>query len=467
MDYIECEVPQSEGYCTDNECPCAPAQLARGEGYLLITPEIVEFRRSALTRAQLQDVLAPRLKAGEYISSTAYEPMLICEQAARTRGLDMEVAAEDARKWWESGRAPLRATPTAGENASSATESPAARKPAPEESAAQQPPEPAPAPAQPPPVPAEPAEKQSTAPQTESISAEEVAEQFADGPLAQLAAKMARGHESGDARAQDNQPEPGAAATNVNPSDESTVVAAVQPQRLDEEPEENPAAAAEPDKPKKKPGTGVAVALYALLAALTLVVGVVGVLVLRKIHAERKVADEPLPASISLETDKDDPLRAVEFEPEAKAPDSEEPAEPAEPADVQSESNEPAQPAPKQRNTTSVQPPNARPALRTGFFENVYSFRDSRYQGAIEFREVEGGQGAYRQQVRIAGKPKVYTVEGRFVATDNRIVFRPEGAETQVVWELEKLDPGNGSAVFYDPRQEDRAASRVYLTPSR
>lgn len=41
-------------------------------------------------------------------------PILVCEQGARARGLDLEVAAADAKYWWETGLAPLRATPLSG-----------------------------------------------------------------------------------------------------------------------------------------------------------------------------------------------------------------------------------------------------------------------------------------------------------------------------------------------------------------
>ena len=39
--------------------------------------------------------------------------VLLCEQAARSRGLEIAIAAADARHWWETGTAPLRATPAA------------------------------------------------------------------------------------------------------------------------------------------------------------------------------------------------------------------------------------------------------------------------------------------------------------------------------------------------------------------
>jgi len=40
-------------------------------------------------------------------------PILVCEQGARLRGIDMKVAADDAKRWWETGKVPLRPTPMA------------------------------------------------------------------------------------------------------------------------------------------------------------------------------------------------------------------------------------------------------------------------------------------------------------------------------------------------------------------
>jgi hypothetical protein len=38
-------------------------------------------------------------------------PILLCKEAARRRDLDLEVAAQDAAHWWETGSVALRATP--------------------------------------------------------------------------------------------------------------------------------------------------------------------------------------------------------------------------------------------------------------------------------------------------------------------------------------------------------------------
>jgi len=41
-------------------------------------------------------------------------PILVCEQGARLRNLDLAVAAADAKYMWETSLVPLRATPLAG-----------------------------------------------------------------------------------------------------------------------------------------------------------------------------------------------------------------------------------------------------------------------------------------------------------------------------------------------------------------
>ena len=49
--------------------------------------------------------------------SGVFLPILMCEQGARRRSLDLEVAAADARHWWDTGEVPLRATPLDGTTA--------------------------------------------------------------------------------------------------------------------------------------------------------------------------------------------------------------------------------------------------------------------------------------------------------------------------------------------------------------
>jgi hypothetical protein len=104
--------------CSDDECPCGypGATINRGEGYIYVSQEVVDFRRDCLTEAEAQ-VKIQRLsdQMGSYIVAGAgvFAPILMCEQGARKRGLDMKVAAADAKHWWQTGKVPLRVTPKA------------------------------------------------------------------------------------------------------------------------------------------------------------------------------------------------------------------------------------------------------------------------------------------------------------------------------------------------------------------
>ena len=102
--------------CSDDSCPCGypGAIINRGEGYIYVSDEVVDFRRDSLTEAEAQ-LKIQRLseQMGSYIVASAgvFAPILMCEQGAKKRGIDLEVAATDARHWWETGKVPLRVTP--------------------------------------------------------------------------------------------------------------------------------------------------------------------------------------------------------------------------------------------------------------------------------------------------------------------------------------------------------------------
>lgn len=116
---FEVAVPDQEVfYCSDNDCPCGSpgAEIRRGEGYLYISKDVVEARKDALTLPQLEaklQRLQQATKAAIFFDQGTIWPVLLCEQAARKRGLDLTVAAADARKLFETGRVPLRVTPKA------------------------------------------------------------------------------------------------------------------------------------------------------------------------------------------------------------------------------------------------------------------------------------------------------------------------------------------------------------------
>jgi len=126
MEYFECSVPTDNGLCSDNACPCPEAVIPRGKGYLYIEQSLVDFRRKypaiesarrviQQERKQLQQTLARNSDRQEIIYRYRLGPVLVCEEGAKLRNLDLEVAAADAKHWWETGLVPLRATPIAKE----------------------------------------------------------------------------------------------------------------------------------------------------------------------------------------------------------------------------------------------------------------------------------------------------------------------------------------------------------------
>lgn len=117
MEYFEVPRPDGDGYCSDDNCPCGfPGELIpRGTGYIYISPEVVDFRCDARTvREAAQKIARMEQQLGGvriFAGSGVFAPILMCEQGARRRRLDMEVAAADAKYWWETGLVPLRPTP--------------------------------------------------------------------------------------------------------------------------------------------------------------------------------------------------------------------------------------------------------------------------------------------------------------------------------------------------------------------
>ena len=105
--------------CSDDACPCGipGATISRGEGYIYVSKEVAEFRSDCLTEAEAMakiQRLSAQMGATVFAGSGVFAPILMCEQGAKNRGLDLDVAAADARHWWETGLVPLRPTPLAG-----------------------------------------------------------------------------------------------------------------------------------------------------------------------------------------------------------------------------------------------------------------------------------------------------------------------------------------------------------------
>ncbi len=553
MDYIECDVPQGQGYCCDNDCDCGINPIEYGAGLVYISDEVVEFRRDALTRELLREKLS-RVSGGGYIPVASYEPILICEKAASARGLDTEVAAADAKTFWTEGKVPLRATPSSNTPQEASSESapvtspedshsavppePLAEPPAfapPEasasfvddspgasqngmaseqsadqklpdsveqststasdsdmgqvhdQSASSQDPEHASAPSEdpkpendafsqametadyqsdnrvsdvtaigPPPSFAAPPQSQDPMPQDpaqeDSVSAQDIASAYADGPLAELAAKMAA-----DQNPSQQAPETTHQGAPEKKKGKTTQIRSpfLEPESEDSEEPETVASFAEEtgEKPRKKNKLGLIIGISAAAVLLLLAVGAFLIWQLLSVP-------DLQPDSVS--------------KPESVVPSSEMsssgsgPAEDQPPVGSDEQSNpeyELAAEKPQRPSPAGSLPETSPPVLKSSFFGRAYDFRDAAYHGSIRFSEVSGNGGSYRQTVSSDNSDKVYNVSGTFVYTDSRITFRPNGANTEVLWELEKLS--DTRATFFDPRKTNRAASRVFLEAVR
>ena len=117
MVYFECTRPSGDGTCSDDSCPRGypGANIPRGTGYFYISKALVNMRRDALSLDALQKkVLKMQQIMGANMMtaiSGVFMPILVCEQGAKKRGINLAIAADDAKYWWETGLAPLRPTP--------------------------------------------------------------------------------------------------------------------------------------------------------------------------------------------------------------------------------------------------------------------------------------------------------------------------------------------------------------------
>ena len=120
MKYMQCSGNErAPALCSDDTCPCGSpgASIPRGEGYMYISSDVVDFRKDCLTEAEVQSKLRQLASQADatmvVVDPASVQPILLCEAGARKRGLDLAVAASDARHWWETGQVPLRPTPLA------------------------------------------------------------------------------------------------------------------------------------------------------------------------------------------------------------------------------------------------------------------------------------------------------------------------------------------------------------------
>lgn len=117
MEYFEVPIQPGDGRCSDRSCPCPEpgTLLPRGTGYLYISREAVKFRQDCRTLDEFRKKM-DRIQSGPTFFNFGFAPegvapILVCEQGAKKRNLDLAVAAADAKRWWDTGKVPLRPTP--------------------------------------------------------------------------------------------------------------------------------------------------------------------------------------------------------------------------------------------------------------------------------------------------------------------------------------------------------------------
>lgn len=117
MDCFECDAPPpGDLVCSDNNCPCPEVKIPRASGYIYIEPGLVAFRRKHPRLEDARAAMDKRIRAKFGAASggmVRLGPILVCEQGARLRKLDLETASADAKHWWKTGQVPLRPTPLA------------------------------------------------------------------------------------------------------------------------------------------------------------------------------------------------------------------------------------------------------------------------------------------------------------------------------------------------------------------
>lgn len=114
--YFECDDrPSGDGVCSDNNCPCREDKIPRGAGYLYIDQALVDFRRTYPSMNEAREAMLQKIEglraSGLTFGSYRIGPILVCEKGAKLRNMDLKIAADDAKIWWETGKVRLRATP--------------------------------------------------------------------------------------------------------------------------------------------------------------------------------------------------------------------------------------------------------------------------------------------------------------------------------------------------------------------
>lgn len=452
MKYIECEGAQGVGYCSDNDCPCTVTPINEGTGFLFISPQVVEFRKDALTREEIKLKIAPAIENGEYIPISDYEPILICHKGAKMRNLDLDVAAEDAKMWWGNHRVPLRPTPVfAVENKMEPIDSNTAERNFAHIAYSSETPD----------QEDNPLglmmnekkgmeEKPFSGSELDNLSTDDVVSQYEGTPLAELAAKMAVQEADEKDSAITDTAIPNTAFINNYASFKDN-------NGVDEDYEEEENIRSQPVKKEKKVKSKTPFMFFAILV---LILGFGGIFYffldyfdIDLFTKENKMTSYPVKkynGSTKLSSvNNDEPLSEKVGD---KIPEQ------VKKPQVRLEK------PPVQVKKPPIQVgKNMISELPQGFFSANYTFKDNAYHGVISFSNVTASGGTYSQKVYVSGKDKVFNVNGTFSYTRRKVVFTPAGVSFKVEWMLKSFDPKNNIAVFYDPKKGNTREAEVVL----
>jgi hypothetical protein len=308
----------------------------------------------------------------------------------------------------------------------------------------------------------------------------DVLAQYKDGPMAELAQKMAK-DSSPQAAAPQPEPEPEPIPEPEPLPDSMNQAASFAGEEAESESAQNRKKGARRGMP--------ASAIVIIIAVCSIAIGITALLLAGKSDAvDKKEPGKPEQRSLSARSD--DLEKAVgslgedlprsekpEHAHKEKEPRPSSSQPPASSLKPQASSLKPPASSPKpqasspkpQASSPKPQASSPKPAVKASeisadFFSRSYRFRDSEYHGSITFEASGQAGGTYMQSVSPMGSSKVFNVSGTFTFGSNLIRFRPAGAGKTVEWKLKTLDAQTGNARFYDPQKGDQAGSYIDLT---